>query len=744
MAKEMCEQLRTETNETEIARICEALVSECTDKSNGDLRKHECIEENIIQMLVPLLTSEDETVVRSSGRLLRCLVTNFPDAQEKAIQLGLGDVVARQLMKYTAVPEISGVLSSSLWGMADYNDASALVNRTVVDALCKALETDKTFPLISAVGALLTLADDDSFVRLIEKSTIMEKIAHIIPLAENDGTLARLIGGFLCNAAGEARTQQQFDANGGTEALMKLLGIYKDNDTVLSRLLLGLRALSNDDMGVLEKILSLSEEIEEAVKGKHDESVVIPLLGIIFNFTQTDDKEMEVHRRCTSIVIQYIDTSAEAAKLALGYLMNLSTSDEVAESMANTRDLTVKVQKALEKFGDVEKVVSRGCGFIQNISDFDDGRVAILESGITKDVVRVFESNKDNAEVAKACLSAITNMSQEDVLALEIVKEGATKGISYILENRKEDELLRLALICVINITSSDDVEPYIDSAWPVDVLTVLESCKEPIIKEKSVTAICGMSLIEKFKGPLVSNGVITALARAFHVSKITRNKALNALFALSGEPGVPQMIVDAHVIESAADIATTATSNAENFCGLIANCAKDKSVHSALTQFVGDILSIIKAKASQKAVTFGINAIINLCSEQSTREAIRSEPIVPVITKSIEDFMDVEPVIQSGWSALGNASIDEEIKKQLDGENVFELWEKTAEKYRKTSEVVKEKLVNFLVSACNKSDDNKRIVQSKLGAYLKDFEGAEEEGRTKMVLKRLNEAIEQ
>ncbi|BFU23593.1 hypothetical protein EHI8A_057990 [Entamoeba histolytica HM-1:IMSS-B] len=742
MVRKACQKLINENDNKTIIEIYEELISKIQDKEKGQSRKSKCIEENICQTLMKNIQSGDSEVVHSSGKFLRALLTNCHIAQEAAIKAGLGVVVSSQLVKYNDIAEISGVLSGSIWGMANNEDKNGLISKTTVDGLCGCLDNTNIFAVTSAVGALLTLAEDDQFVHLIEKSDIMKKIVKVIQMGEEDETLARLIGGFLCNAAGEKETQVQFNEAGGIEALFKLLEKQENNLTVVARIMSGIRALSNEDEGVLEKLIENSSRFISIGKKHPNEEIIIPMLGIFFNFSQTDSKEVEVHQKCSEIVSNYTNISKEGARLALGYYMNLSTCEEVAEDMAENQKIINEVKKAMDQNEDEDKIISRGCGFLQNISDFEEGRKAILEQGITKNLIEGFKKNREEEEVVKSCLSAITNMSQADELAIEVVKEGGAKEIDHVLDDNKDEELVRLALICVINISSSDNVEEYIDKDWCKHIIEDLDKFKKPIIKEKAITAISGLATMEGLKKELIENDVITALAKYFHVSEVTQIKALNTLFALSSEAEVPKKIVEAHLLSSAAQTINISVCS-ENFCGLIANCAKDQSIHYELLPFVQDILTIIKSKKTEKAVMFGLNVLINLCSNKETREALRTKEIVNVIVKSISSFKPTKSIVLSGYSALGNASIDEEIKKELDKNLAFETTQQIVKLY-KNDDVVLEKVVNFIAAACNHSVENKKLVNEKLGTTLEEMKGFVKNGKTKEIIEKIQKAIKQ
>ncbi|ELP90604.1 hypothetical protein EIN_021130 [Entamoeba invadens IP1] len=745
MVRELCQKLLTLKEETDIIETYDSIIGECQDKEKGTESKQSCLEENLLQSIIRDIQSTSSDVVRSAGAALRCLLTNFEPAQSSAVKSGLPTIVASQLQKYSDIPEISGVLSGSIWGMADSQHKNLLVNPQIANALSSALNTENEFALTSAVGALLTLAEDDDFVKLLGKTQIFKQIAGLTPVAVKDEALARIIGGFLCNAAGESTTQKLYQAANGIDSILQILEAHQSNVQIISRILSGIRSLSSDDTGVLEDLIKVSKRFITIAETHPSEEVVVPLLGILFNFSQTDSMEEEVHNTCTVVVQKFCAVSKDASKIALGYFMNLSTCETVAKEMAKSDVITMEVKKAMDKYESVEKIITRGCGYLQNISDFEEGRDGIMKSGITKNIVDEFKKHQDEEEVVKSCLSAILNMSQEDELALELMKLGAAKEIDEVLKKKKDEEIVKLALVCVINITSSDGIDQYLEKDWAKHTVECLEKYTDKLIKEKAVTAICGIAMAgnaeNNLKNELIKEGAVEALAKAFHVSQVTETKALNALFALSSETEAAKKIIEARVLSSAAQTVKLSAACSENFCGLVANCAKSQDVHPDLITYVDDIIAVISAKKTEKAVMFGLNALINLCSNKETREALRKYGVVAIAAKSISSFKAVKQIVVSGWSALGNMSIDEVIKTTVDAAGVFELCVDISKLY-KEDETVLEKIVNFIAAACNKSQDNKKTVKEKLPALLDTLEASVKNQKTKEIVQKIKTAV--
>ncbi|KAL7717060.1 hypothetical protein QTN25_005651 [Entamoeba marina] len=736
MVRSACNTLAHETNENTIVELFSGLNQKCSDKEKGESRKQKCLASIYYK--------------HASSQFLRTFVTNSEATQKAAITSGIWKIVCSIIKQYYNDPEIAISLCGVIWGMADSGLQKELINVNIVDALNKALQVKDISTLIATVGALLTLAEEDDFVELLGSKETIQYIVKVIVIAQEDETLARLIGGFLCNACGEKNTQQQFMNNNGIEELMKLYKKFSGVPTVVSRILSGIRALTAEDEDVVKTFFKYVEEIIDVADKFPNDDVASALLAILFNFSQVEDMENEVHLKCTQAVQTRALISVETAQLALGYLMNLSTSDSVAEDFSNTTKIIETVQKAMSVYQNLPKIIIRSCGFIQNISDFEAGCEALQTYQITRNIISAFQTFKSDYDVLHSVLAAITNITQDDDLAVQVLVDGIGKHLDDILINYisnssrtdDDDDLLRLSFICIINITASNGVDLYLPTTWGPHIIKAIQSTTNTTLCEKGIACLNGISLIGNVQNNLLDNGIVEVIVKHFQISQATTAKGLNTLFALSGLPEAPHFIIEANALPQAVQAVQISTTSAENFCGLLANCAKDKNVHTQLIKYAKNVIEIINSQLSEKAIMFGLNAIINLCSSEDTRVSLQSFELPKVISNAISSNKSIKTIVVAGWSALGNASIDSEIKKSLDSVGAFELCSEILTFYQ-NDEQVTEKIVNFLAAACNRSEDNKSVVNKKLGRVLEQLKDVISSERTKDIITRILKAIE-
>ncbi|KAL7718768.1 Uncharacterized protein QTN25_003725 [Entamoeba marina] len=689
MVRSACNTLAHETNENTIVELFSGLNQKCSDKEKGESRKQKCLASNILQTCMKHLESGNIHVIKVSSQFLRIFVTNSEATQKAAIT--------------------SGNLENC------FGLQKELINVDIVDALNKALQVEDISTLIATVGALLTLAEDDDFVELLGSKETIQYIVKVIVIAQEDETLARLIGGFLCNACGEKNTQQKFMNNNGIEELMKLYKKFSSVPTVVSRILSGIRALTANDEDVVKTFFKYVEEIIDVADKFPNDDVASALLAILFNFSQVEDMENEVHLKCTQAVQTRALISVETAQLALGYLMNLSTSDSVAEDFSNTTKIIETVQK--------------------QCLDFEAGCEALQTYQITRNIISAFQTFKSDYDVLHSVLAAITNITQDDDLAVQVLVDGIGKHLDDILINfissssrtDDDDDLLRLSFICIINITASNGVDLYLPTTWGPHIIKAIQSTTNITLCEKGIACLNGISLIDNVQNNLLDNGIVEVIVKHFQISQATSVKGLNTLFALSGLPEAPHFIIEANALPQAVQAVQISTTSAENFCGLLANCAKDKNVHTQLIKYAKNVIEIINSQLSEKAILFGLNAIINLCSSEDARISLQSFELPKVISNTISSNKSIKTI---------------KLKKSLDSVGAFELCSKILTFYQ-NDEQVTEKIVNFLAAACNRSEDNKSVVNKKLGRVLEQLKDVISSERTKDIITRILKAIE-
>ena len=713
--RKLCKSLQTFTEREDIIDALEDLVNRCQAEGKSESRKQRAIDSDIMATLKTLLEHSDESIVLSATKLFGVLLAEFTPAQNAAIQSGMPSVVFTQVLKHKEHLGITERLTRSIWGMAEADIVTPLISDECVKTLSQIIESDELSVLRLAVGALLTLCGNDKFVRLIEKSDLMKKFVNVINKAKEDQTLARFVGGFIINACDNDVNQQSLMRSNGIEALVELLKKFEDNVVIVAKLLRGFRSITSENQSVLSRVISVSESLIEVGK-KHDDNddVVESLLGIIFNFSLTESEEELVNKKCTKAVADLMDKCEEGMKLALGYLMNLSTCDEACEDMVKDARIMKSVKKAMDKHEDDAKVILRGCGYVQNASAFEEGKQQIIETEIIHDVVEGMKKNINEEDVVKSCLLAVVNMATDPDLAEILAKEEIAKELDNVLDHSKDQELVRLALTSILNLsTCGANIVEYMEEDWAKHIIEVMDKFNVKEIRERALYVVSALSPIQMMQEKFVEHDVFSRMYKYINTSDLAEMKTIAAISNLTKHPQAAKMIVESKVLEKEKEIIQKTVQNGENFAAAITNLAIRVELHDELVKFANVVLEIIKAKKSERGLVSGLKAILNLCMRKESREQMRGLNIMETLCGILSAYKTNKLITFNVLNAMTNTCADEEMKKDTDKYQGYELVNEVVEIYKDQDDIL-DRCVNFYVQSSNGNKSNSAIMKQK------------------------------
>lgn len=718
MVRKNCKQLQEETNDEKIIEIIGEIIQKIQDKEKAENRKDKCLDEKIVETIVKLLNTEKDEIIEEASKLLRSMLSEHEKSQNLVMKSEIPSIVIKLLDKYYLNVNIANSLIGSIWGMSQIDNKTKFINSTTVKMFDKLFENKNIDVLTSIMGSLLTLASEDDFVCLIENSKIMSNVSEIMKYAEDNEFLARLIGGFLLNAGSTQKNQNDFLNANGVDNLINLLEKYQNNETIVMRLLNAIRSLSGEDEDTLVKMIEIADRFIAVVEKLGKDSVVENLMGIFFNFSQTDDKEMEIHSKCTKILTKYINKSENGCSLALGYLMNLSLNDEVAEEMAKDKDLIKEVKEALDHNEENAKIIARGSQFIANICSYEESKKYIIEYEVVHDVIEGLKKHRDENDVLKSIMACLTNMSNEDDLVDEIVKEdGINKEIDHILDDCKEESIVKSTLIALANILSCRPDADNVDEDYAKHIIEIVDKFDAQIVKEKAFVALGFLSFIPETKKDLMEHGILKTVLKNFSISQITESKGLQIVFCLTDDiTDYVDEIVKSGVIEMCKKAVPWSPTCAEQFNGLVANCAKvqESDIHSLLLPYLDEVMKIINFQKTERSVDFGIMALLNLAIKEETREAMRSMKVIECIGNALNSFKTDKAICDHCFGALASLAKDEELKEKLDENNAFILCSEIVKTFNNEKGLL-ERITIFLAYATQNSDNNKQHIKDKL-----------------------------
>ena len=739
-----------------VNNMLKALRSEASKENTINL----CAAHNIFDILKREFAMNNDQVLNKCYSLARTLLSVTDKLLDAAIKSGLCEKCASRIEAIIEMPRdkqedphfVNAVSDccGCIWGLCQSEEQHGLIKKDIIIAIQHALEQKIAKTSVTAMGALLSIAEDDDCVELISKTEVMKTLKDTIKMCAddvNDDTkkVCRYIGGFLCNAGCNQTIEKQFVDYRLLEQIMRLLEKVKEDSVLVGRLMLGLASLTSEIAESQDYVIQNAKKIGDiAETHMNDADVIEPFTKLVFNLSLTDDMTTALNFQCTDIIVRHLSQNETIATNLAGYLMNITAEDHTAEEISKRQDIIKGLCKGMNEYTS-DKYFTRCCRFLQNICKYDHGAATVSELGVMGSIIKVL-NDTDDEEVQEACLGGLTNCSLNDQLAIEIGQNNFTTVGSKLLASKTNEEIIKLVLRTGTNM-SCQDVGSYIDADFVKQLMELLNHSNLDIVKRDVVLlysiskfASCQNIEIEQQYCQKIPN-----VMAKLQDDDATIYKVFQTVFELSCNSEAQIQIVKSGVIDQMLPILGDNPVYCELFCGIIGNCSITAETHEDLATYLPDVLRIIehpKSDKYMKAISYGLNALTNISSSDETRKNLVKLNIPEKLSKLLQNYREQQKIVVTTIQALTNLAMEDEIKKQLHPAGCLHAIVPVVKGYIKEMDVIK-RICNFLAATCNRAPiEVKKAVYDTLNDIIEQLIDCIDDASLKEKFERIQKVI--
>ena len=440
------------------------------------------------------------------------------------------EVLVDACARHPDAPAVASRVAGVLWGLSVHDDIGELIfEMGCTDNL---LELAKKHPTdaevqAAAAGALRNLAANDKHKQAIADKEGVELLLHAAKAHREHAGVCAQVAGALRNISLSDDIAKQVAREGGVAELVAVSSQHVDNPKIQAGVAGALRNLSVND------------EIAEQIASAGGVEALV-------------------------VAAQTHPTNADVQSEVAGSLWGLTVNDAItrkiaaATGTATTNDgqgVAILVAAAKNHLNNL-KVIARVAGALRKLSELEENKKEVAETGGVETLVKAAEVHLDNGIVQAAVAGVLSNLSVDDEIEKQIASiqgiECLINGAKAHLTNAKVQGRVMRALT---NLSVHDANKERIAST--LGIATLIQSAAAhpdaPEVQAGVAAALRNLSINSKIAETIAQtdnavSSLVTA-AKKHPKSAIVQAGVAGALRNLSANEGSKKTILDAGAV---------------------------------------------------------------------------------------------------------------------------------------------------------------------------------------------------